>query len=219
MSPVQPQHIYSHLLVCTLVPWFPLWLSVGDLASVNGIHQWPVIRQWTSMFDLDTSIHIVGLVLVAVCVEDLPYWWHLLYATSLIVPVFMRFQLSWLDSSICQTFPAIMEILIYYIFSLHGDHDPLYIFIIEILIYLYCMWQWPHMSYFVSCLFMAIVLLCIHDCYIYLQLCAEFDHCIVLIGWLVLPLVSSSLHFWDGLIMYFGHHMTPLTSHIRGHLL
>ena len=30
---------------------------------------------------------------------------------------------------------------------------------------------------------------------------------------------SSSLHFWDGLIMYFGHRITPLTSHIRGHLL
>ena len=34
-----------------------------------------------------------------------------------------------------------------YIFILHGDHDPLYIFIMEILIYLYCMWQWPHTSY------------------------------------------------------------------------
>ena len=64
-----------------------------------------------------TSIHIVGYVLVAVCVEDLPYWWHLIYATSLIVPVFMRFQLSWLDSSVCQIFPAIMEILIQYISS------------------------------------------------------------------------------------------------------
>ena len=47
----------------------------------------------------------------------------------------------------------------------------------------------------------------------------SFNHCIVLIGWLVLPLGSSSLHFWDGLIMYFVHCMTTLTSHIRGHLL
>ena len=39
------------------------------------------------------------------------------------------------------------------------------------------------------------------------------------IGWLVLPPGSSSLYFWDGFIMYFGHHVTPLTSHIRGHLL
>ena len=28
-------------------------------------------------------------------------------------------------------------------------------------------------------------------------------------GWLVLPLGSSSLHFWDGLIMYFGDSITP----------
>ena len=40
-----------------------------------------------------------------------------------------------------------------------------------------------------------------------------------IIGWLVLPPGSSSLHFWDGLIMYFNHRITPLTSHIRGHLL
>ena len=70
------------------------------------------------------------------------------------------------------------------IFSFHGDHDPLYIFIMEILIYLYCTWWWPHMSYIVSCLFMAIVLLCIWDCYIYLKLCADFDHSIILLdGW------------------------------------
>ena len=38
LSSVRPQHIYSHLLVCTLVPWFPFSSSVGDLASVNSIH-------------------------------------------------------------------------------------------------------------------------------------------------------------------------------------
>ena len=42
------------------------------------------------MFDLDTSIHIVGHVLVVVYVEDLPDWWHILYATSLIMPVFIE---------------------------------------------------------------------------------------------------------------------------------
>ena len=71
------------------------------------------------------------------------------------------------------------------IFSFHGDLGPLYIFMMEILIYLYCTWQWPHMSYFVSCLFMAIVLLCIRDCYVFLQLYAELYHCTMLIGWLV----------------------------------
>ena len=39
------------------------------------------------------------------------------------------------------------------------------------------------------------------------------------VGWLVLQPGSSSLHFWDGIINYFGHRITPLTSHIRGHLL
>ena len=38
-------------------------------------------------------------------------------------------------------------------------------------------------------------------------------------GWMVLPLGSSSFHFWDGFIMYFGLHVTPMSSHIRGHLL
>ena len=46
------------------------------------------------MFDLNASIRIVGQVLVADCVEDLLDWWHILYSTSLIVLVFMRFQLS-----------------------------------------------------------------------------------------------------------------------------
>ena len=99
------------------MPWFPFSLSVSDLTSVNGIHQWPVIRRWTTMFDLDNSIRIVGHVLIAVCVEGFPDWWHLLYATSLIVPVFMRFQLSWLETSVCQIFPATMDILIYCISS------------------------------------------------------------------------------------------------------
>ena len=46
------------------------------------------------MFDLDTFIHIVGHVLIAVCVEEFLDWWHFIYAISLIVQVFMRFQLS-----------------------------------------------------------------------------------------------------------------------------
>ena len=45
-----------------------------------------------------------------------------------------------------------------------------------------------YLSYFVSCLFMAIVLLCIWDCYMYLQLYAELYYCTMLIGWLVFHL-------------------------------
>ena len=77
-----------------------------------------------------------------------------------------------------------------YIFSHYGDHGPLYIFIMEIRIYVYCTWRWPLMWYFVSCVFMAIVLLCIQDCYMYLQLCAELYYCTMLIGWLVFHLGS-----------------------------
>ena len=148
------------------------------------------------MFDLDTSIHIVGHVLVVVCVEYLLDWWHLLYATSLIMPVFMRFHLSWLDSSICQIFPAILEILIHYISSafmeimilcissswifwsiyiVRGDEHTCHI--------LYHAYSWPLYSYVSGT--------AISTCsYVH-----SFDHCIVLIGWLVLPLGSSSLHF------------------------
>ena len=106
------------------------------------------IIPWTTMFNLDTSIHIVGHVLVADCVEYFPDWWHFWYATSLIVPVFMRFQLSWLYPSVCQVSSTIMETLIYCISSAFMEIMILcIIFIMEILIYLYCTWRWPHMSY------------------------------------------------------------------------
>ena len=77
-----------------------------------------------------------------------------------------------------------------YIFRHFGDDGSLYIFIMEILIYVYCMWWWPHMWYHVLFLFMAIVLLCIWDCYMYLQLYAELYYCTMLIGWLVFHLGS-----------------------------
>ena len=86
-------------------------------------------------------------------------------------------------SALVTWFQCVSDISNYY-----GDHDPLYIFIMEILIYVYCTWRWPLMSYFVSCLFVAIVLLCIQDCYMYLQLYAELYHCTMLIGWLVFHL-------------------------------
>ena len=111
------------------MPWLPFSLSVGYLVFVNGIHQWLVIRWWTTMFDLDTFIRIVGHVLVAVCVEDLPGWWHSIYATSLIVPVFMRFHPSW---SLFQT--------LVYIWYLH----PLWRYWSIV----YCMW-WFHTWQFV----------------------------------------------------------------------
>ena len=138
LSSVQPQHIYSHLLVCTLVPWFPFSLSVGDLAFVNGIHQWPVIRRWTTMFDLDTSIHIVWHVLVAVYVEDLPDWWHLLYATSL--------WRSWRSWS--------------FVYLHHGDSDLCILYVAMttyVILILYHAYSWPLYSY------VSKTVICIHS--------------------------------------------------------
>ena len=54
---------------------------------------------------------------------------------------------------------------------------------------------------------------------LYLQPYAEIDHCIVLMSGRFFHL---GLHYFTSgmdYIMYFGHHVTPLTSHIRGHLL
>ena len=111
---VWPQHMYSHLLDCTLVPWFPFSLSMGDLGYVNGIHV-------TSMTGNQTVDYYVRP-------------WHFyshsrtctrsrlcrrasrlvaFHATSVIVPMFMRFHLSWLDSTVCQISSATMDILIH----------------------------------------------------------------------------------------------------------
>ena len=72
-----------------------------------------------------------------------------------------------------------------YIFNFHGDIDPMYIFIMEILIYyILSVAMTTHVTICISCLFMAIVLLCIRDCYMYLQSYTEIDYCIVLMsGW------------------------------------
>ena len=151
-------HLFT-LVRLHFVPCFPFSLSTVYLASINSIHQWPVISRWTTMFDLDTSIHIKGHVLVAVHVEYLPAWWHSMYATSLIMQVFMRYQLSWFDSSVYQIYSSIMEILLYCISSST----------LEILIYcILYMVMTTHVTFCIQCLFMAIVLLCIRDYYMYL---------------------------------------------------
>ena len=177
-------HIFT-LFRLHYVPWFPFSLSVGDVMFVNGIHEWPVFRWCTTMFDLDTSIRIVGHVLVSIHVEHLLAWWHSIYATSLIVLVFMRFQLSWFDSSVYQISSATMEILIHCISWT----------IMEVLIYcissstlailIYCILyvvMTTHDSFCISCLFMAIVVLCIQDCSMYLQLHANIYDCTVLMN-------------------------------------
>ena len=77
-----------------------------------------------------------------------------------------------------------------YIISFHGDIDPLYMFIMEILIY-YVLYvaMTTHVTF---CIFMAIVILCIWDYYMYLQSCVEFYYCIILLdGWFfITPLMG-----------------------------
>ena len=66
----------------------------------------------------------------------------------------------------------------------------------EILIYCILYMAMTTHDICISCLFMAIVLLCIRDCYMYLQPHAKIDYYVN--EWLVLLPGSSLLHFWDG---------------------
>ena len=58
----QHQHIYSHFIKCTWVPWHSLTSLVSCLALVNGIHQGPVIQWFLFMFDIDTFIRMTRIV-------------------------------------------------------------------------------------------------------------------------------------------------------------
>ena len=49
--------------LCWTIPWEPLALLVVSLALVNGFHHWPVIKRFSIMLDLSTSIHMLGFVL------------------------------------------------------------------------------------------------------------------------------------------------------------
>ena len=49
--------------IVLIVPWGPLSLLVVSLAIVNSSHHWLVIKRLSSMFDVNTSIHILGSIL------------------------------------------------------------------------------------------------------------------------------------------------------------
>ena len=121
-------------------------------------------------------------------------------------------------SSICQTFPATMEILICYISSAFVEimvpcissswrFWSMYIVCGDdhICVIMFHAYSWPLYSYVSG------IAICI---------CSYRQSCIMVLygGWSSIC-VPSSLHFWDVLIMYFGHRITPLISYIRGHLL
>ena len=135
-------------------------------------------------------------------------WWHSTYATSLIIPVFMRFHLSWFDSIVCHIYSASMEILIHCISSswifcilyiVCGDDHTCHILYI-MPIHGHCTLMYPGLLYAFAIAW--------RDWLLYYT-----D------GWLVLPPGSSSLHFWDGFYNVFRPSFSPLTSHIRGHIL
>ena len=91
------------------------------------------------------------------------------------------------------------------IFSFHGDLGHLYIFIMEILIYLYCMWWWPHMSYIMPmhghCTLMYTGLL-----YVLVVICR--DICTILLdGWFfITPLLG-----WTYNVFHPSYHPSDLT--------
>ena len=118
-------------------------------------------------------------------------------------------------SSVCQTFPAYGDLDPVYIFSHYGDHGP-YVYCIssswrfwsicivrgddhicDIMLYAY---SWPLYSY------VSETAICI---------CSYMQSCIMVLCWLggwSSIWVPSSLPFWDGLIMYFGHRITDRKS-------
>jgi len=123
-------------------------------------------------------------------------------------------------SSICQTFPATMEILIYcissalwrswsFVYLHHGDSDLCILYVAMTTYVLSCI-----MPIHGHCTLMYPGLLDVFADYM--------QSCIMVLCWLggwSSIWVPSSLPSWDGLIMYFGHRITPLISYIRGHLL
>ena len=60
---VQLQLTFHISWIVLVVPWEPLTLWVVSLALVNGSHHWLVIKWFSSMFDFNTSIHMLEFVL------------------------------------------------------------------------------------------------------------------------------------------------------------
>ena len=118
----------------------------------------------------------------------------------------MRFQLSWLDSSICQIYIQPLWRSWSFVYLHHGDSDI-------------CILYREMITYVISCI-MPIhghcTLMYPGPLYVFAVMCRVVS--LYYADWVAgLPFWDlSSLHFWDGLIMYFGHHMTPMTSHLRG---
>ena len=121
-------------------------------------------------------IRMMGHVPVVVCIEYLRAWWHFIYATSLIVPIFMRYHLSWPDSSI------LSDIFIHYGYLVHYI-SYMAMTTCDICYYAY---SWPLYSYVYGTA-TSIFAITWWDLSLY---CTN--------EWLVLPPGYLLLHFWDG---------------------
>ena len=150
------------------------------------------------MFDLDTSIHIVGHeARSSLCrIPSSLVAFHICYLLDRASVHEISTLVTWFQCML-DIFNFYGDIDPLYIFGFHGDHDPLYIFIMEILIYLYCTWWWPQMSYFVSCLFHGhCSLMYLGLLYVFAVICR--DICTILLdGWFFHLVLhhSTSLHF------------------------
>ena len=149
------------------------------------------VRPWHLYSHSRTCTH-------SICVEDLPDWWHLLYSTSLIVPVFMRFQLSWLVPVYVRHFQPLWRswsvIYLYplwrswsFVYLYHGDSDLCIVHgddhICVIMFHAYSSPLYSYVSGTAICI------------------CSYMQSCIMVLCWLggwSSIWVPSSLHFWDG---------------------
>ena len=61
---VRRQVLYSRHVNCTAVPWGSLSLLVVPLASVNSFHYWLVIGRCSCMFNFNSCIRMLELVLL-----------------------------------------------------------------------------------------------------------------------------------------------------------
>ena len=135
-------HIFT--LVCLhFVPWFPFSLSMGYIAAVNHME---------SMTGNQRMIH--------------DFWLRHLYSRDG----------TCTSGNLCRRPPSFVAFHICYLLDRSSIHDisALVIMIPVFPMYIrylhpswrswsivYCAWRWPHMTLCISCLFMAIVLLCI----------------------------------------------------------
>ena len=123
-----------------------------------------------------------------------------------VIPVYVRhFQPLWRSWFVIYLQPSWRSW--YFVYIHHGDSDLCILYMAMTTYVIYCI-----MPIHGHCTLMYLGLL-----YVCVVMCRVVS--LYYVDWVVgIPLGSSSLHFLDGLIMYFSHHMTPLTSHIRGHL-